>query len=101
MQVSRALKEWEAKNEGKPIADATEVQLYGGCTIDGKRVFVNKLDASLATLKSCECVTRGRVAASRGRCLHAAVAATVSCAPRPPLCARRRAAGSCPFPPTS
>ena len=100
MQVSRALKEWETKNEGKPIADATEVLLYGGCTIDGKRVFVNKLDASLATLKSCECVPRGRAAAAR-RCLLAAVAATVSPAPHPPLCAHRRAAGSCPSPPTS
>ena len=34
--------------------------LYGGLVLDGKRVFINKLDAALASLKDCECVAAVR-----------------------------------------
>lgn len=40
----------ETRNQ-KVAADATEIYLYGGMRFDTKIVFVNKLDASLATLK--------------------------------------------------
>ena len=66
MNVARALKEWETKS-GVPAADASEVLLYGGFTIDGKRVFVNKLDSSLAALKQCECVATAAGARDGGR----------------------------------
>jgi hypothetical protein len=50
----------EAKNGGAPAAEAREIALYGGVVVDGKRLFINKLDGSLASLKECECVRAGR-----------------------------------------
>jgi hypothetical protein len=46
----------EAKNGGASAAEAREIALYGGVVVDGKRMFINKLDGSLAGLKECECV---------------------------------------------
>lgn len=40
----------ETRNQ-KVAADAAEIFLYGGMRFDGKIVFVNKLDGTLATLK--------------------------------------------------
>ena len=55
MPLAKALKEWEAKH-GTAASEAKEIALYGGMVLDGKRIFINKLDASLSTLKECECV---------------------------------------------
>jgi hypothetical protein len=35
-------------------SEAKEIPLYGGMVLDGKRVFINKLDGTLAALKECE-----------------------------------------------
>ena len=35
-------------------AEEKDIYLYGGMVFDVKRVFINKLDASLAALKNCE-----------------------------------------------
>ena len=43
--LSKAIKEWEAK-AGAPAAEAREVLLHGGLTIDGKKVFVSRLDTA-------------------------------------------------------
>lgn len=54
--LTRALKEWETKSSGVIASEARDIGLYGGVVIDGKRLFIKQLDASLATLHECECV---------------------------------------------
>lgn len=53
MTLSKALKEWETRS-GVPVAEAKEIMLYGGMNFDTKKVFINKLDASLSSLRECE-----------------------------------------------
>jgi len=55
MQVpfSKALKEWETKS-GVPAPEASEILLYGGMSQETKRLFINKLDGAINTLKECE-----------------------------------------------
>ena len=53
MPLSKAIKEWETRNS-KVAADEREIFLFGGMVFDVKRVFINKLDATLASLKKCE-----------------------------------------------
>jgi hypothetical protein len=50
---SKALKEWEAKS-GVPAPEASEILLYGGMSQETKRLFINKLDGAINTLKECE-----------------------------------------------
>lgn len=51
--LSKAIKEWETRNS-KVAAEEREIMLYGGLVFDTKRSFINKLDATLASLKNCE-----------------------------------------------
>ena len=53
MPLAKAIKEWETRT-GKVAADEREIFLYGGMVFDVKRIFINKLDATLAALKNCE-----------------------------------------------
>jgi hypothetical protein len=43
-----------------PAAEAKEIALYGGINVESKKLFINKLDNSLATLRECECVRLNR-----------------------------------------
>jgi Leucine-rich repeat (LRR) protein len=43
----------ETRNN-KPAAEERELMLYGGMVFADKRVFINKMDATLANLKNCE-----------------------------------------------
>ena len=43
----------ETKNS-QVAAEATEIGLHGGVTIDGKRLFINKMDPTVNTLVKCE-----------------------------------------------
>jgi dynein light chain 1 len=51
--LAKAIKEWETRNS-KVAAEEREIMLYGGLVFDTKRSFINKLDATLASLKNCE-----------------------------------------------
>lgn len=44
---------------GRVAAEEKELPLYGGMVVDGKRLHIKTLDASLATLRECECVEGG------------------------------------------
>lgn len=43
-----------ARHAARAQAEEKEIFLYGGMVFDVKRVFINKLDATLAALKNCE-----------------------------------------------
>lgn len=94
MPLAKALKEWELKH-GAPASEAKDIALYGGMVLDGKRVFINKLDASLATLKECECVwgwgawevravlgARAAVLSARAQCTALAQCMAATCTSR-------------------
>ena len=53
--MSKVLKDWEKLN-GKPAAEASEILICGGITLDesASRTFVNKIDSSVGTLAACE-----------------------------------------------
>lgn len=53
MPLAKALKEWETRNT-LVAAEAKEILLYGGMNFETKKVFINKLDASLSSLKECQ-----------------------------------------------
>lgn len=53
MPLAKALKEWETRNS-LVAAEAKEILLYGGMNFETKKVFINKLDASLSSLKECQ-----------------------------------------------
>ncbi len=53
MPLAKAIKEWETRNN-LIAAEAKEIQIYGGMNFESKKIFINKLDGTLATLKECE-----------------------------------------------